>query len=96
MVAFVFNLFYFCFVYAFSVINVGFIALNDLTLRADNSVVRDFGMGDRSSFYHIALIGLILRNTCVRSFSYCRIQGVPMVYPYISINYEFMLSAAEN
>ena len=27
-----------------------------LTLRADNSVVRGFGMGDRSSFFHKALI----------------------------------------
>ena len=33
-----------------------------LTLRADNTVVRGFGMGDRCSFFHMALIGLILRK----------------------------------
>ena len=47
-----------------------------LTLRADNSVVSGFEMGDRCSFFLMALIGLILRNTFARSFSCCRIQGV--------------------
>ncbi len=34
-----------------------------LTLCADNTVVRGFRMGDRCSFFHMALIGLIVRNT---------------------------------
>ena len=54
-----------------------------LTLSADNTVVKGFGMGDRCSFFHMALIGLILRNTFVHSFSYWRIQGVPCEYSKI-------------
>ena len=34
----------------------------DLTLRAAKTVVRGFGMGDRSSFFHMALIEVIIRN----------------------------------
>ncbi len=44
-------------------------AIGHLTPRADKSVVKSFGMGDRCSFFHLASIGLILRNTLVRSFS---------------------------
>ena len=34
-----------------------------LTLRADNTGVRGFGMGDRCSLFHMELIELILKNT---------------------------------
>ncbi len=36
--------------------------LTVLTLRADKTVVRGFGMGDRCSFLHMALIELVIRK----------------------------------
>ncbi len=39
-----------------------------LTPCADKSVLKGFGMGGRCSFFHMALIELILRNTFVGLF----------------------------
>ena len=56
--------------------------VSTLTLRADNSVLRSFGMGDRCSFFQVAIIELILRNTLNFACS-CRIQGVSCDYSNI-------------
>ena len=49
-----------------------------LTLCADNSLLRGFGMGERCSFFHMALIGLILRNTAgTKGFEYS--EGTPWI-----------------
>ena len=54
-----------------------------LPLWTDNSVLKGFWIGDRCSFFHMALIERILRNPFVYLFSRCRIQGVTCEYSKI-------------